>query len=268
LPSPHESRPAVQIMGILNVTPDSFSDGGRHADPVAAGRALLDAGADIIDIGGESTRPGARPVPPEEEQARILPVIEALAGTGARVSVDTRNAATMRAALDAGAGMINDVSALAHDPGAAGFLATRTCPVILMHMRGTPQTMAGLAVYADVADEVAGELGARVDAAEQAGIARSRLILDPGLGFAKTPAHSLAILRNLPVLEALGLPLLIGASRKAFVGHFGLEPDPARRLPGSLAVALFAAARNVAYLRVHDVAETRQALRVWRELTV
>jgi dihydropteroate synthase len=257
----------MDIMGVLNVTPDSFSDGGLHHDPIAAGHALLDAGAEIIDIGGESTRPNARPVPPAEEQSRILPVIEALAKAGARISVDTRNAATMRAALNAGAAIINDVSALTHDPEAAPCLAAQTCPVILMHMRGTPETMASLATYEDVAHDVAVELQTRIAAAEHAGIARHRLILDPGLGFAKTPAQTLALLRNLTPLKALGLPLLIGASRKSFIGHLAQEPDPTRRLPGSLAVALFAAMHNIAYIRVHDVAETRQALRVWRDLT-
>jgi dihydropteroate synthase len=258
----------MQIMGILNVTPDSFSGGALHKDPITTGLALLDSGADIIDIGGESTRPGATPVPPPEEQSRILPVIEALARTGARISVDTRNATTMQAALNAGAAIINDVSALTHDQTAAPYLATQTCPVILMHMRGTPQTMASLTSYEDVAQDVAAELQTRIAHAENAGIARHRLILDPGLGFAKTPTQSLALLRNLAPLKFLNLPLLIGASRKSFLGHYGQEPDPNRRLPGSLAVALFAATQNVAYIRVHDVAETRQALQIWRELTV
>jgi dihydropteroate synthase len=257
----------MQIMGILNVTPDSFSDGGRHSYPIAAGRALLDVGVDIIDIGGESTRPGAMPVSPAEEQSRILPVIEALARAGARISVDTRNAATMQAALDAGAAMINDVSALTHDPNAAPYLATQTCPVILMHMRGTPETMGNLATYEDVVRDVAAELQSRIAHAEKSGIARHRLILDPGLGFAKTASQSLTLLRHLPALGALDLPLLLGASRKSFIGQLGQEPDPMRRLPGSLAVALFAAMQGIAYIRVHDVAETRQALRVWAALT-
>ncbi len=254
-------------MGILNVTPDSFSDGGRHADPVAAGLAMLAAGADIIDVGGESTRPGAIPVPPAVEQQRILPAIRALARAGARVSVDTRNADTMRASLDAGAAIVNDVSALRHDPAAAALVARRGCPVVLMHMRGTPQTMASHAVYADVVAEVCRELAASVAAAEAAGIARSRITIDPGIGFAKTAGQSLALLRGLPALAALGLPILAGVSRKSLIGRIGGEADPQRRLGGSLAAALFAAGQGAAVLRVHDVAETVQALRLWHALT-
>ena len=255
-------------MGILNLTPDSFSDGGLHGDPVAAGLAMLEAGADIIDIGGESTRPGAVPVQPEEEQLRVLPTIAALARAGARISIDTRNAATMGAALDAGAAIVNDVSALRHDPAAATLVAGRGCPVILMHMRGTPQTMAAHAMYADVVAEVCCELAASVAHAEAAGIARSRITIDPGIGFAKTPAQSLALLRGLPALLALGLPVLVGVSRKGFIGRIGGEADPRRRLGGSLAATLFAASQGAAILRVHDVAETVQALRLWQALTV
>jgi dihydropteroate synthase len=254
------------LMGILNLTPDSFSDGGLHADPVAAGFALHEAGADIIDVGGESTRPGAEPVPVEEEQRRILPAIAALARAGLRVSVDTRNAATMEAALGAGAAMINDVSALRHDAASAPLLARHTCQVVLMHMRGTPQTMMQHARYDDVAAEVRDELALRVDEAEAAGIARSRLVIDPGLGFAKTAEQSLELLRRLPELRALGLPLLVGASRKAFIGRVTGEPEPSRRVAGSIAAALHAAACGAAMLRVHDVAATRQALDVWERL--
>ena len=254
-------------MGILNLTPDSFSDGGRHTDPLAAGLAMLEAGADILDVGGESTRPGATPVPPAEELLRILPAIRALARAGARISVDTRNASTMGAALDAGAAIVNDVSALQHDPGAAALVAARGCPVILMHMRGTPQTMAAHAIYTDVIAETCVELAARVAAAEAAGIARQHITIDPGIGFAKTAAQSLALLRGLPILVALGLPVVVGVSRKGFVGHYGAEPDPRRRLPGSLAAALFAVSQGASILRVHDVAETAQALRLWQALS-
>ena len=254
------------VMGILNVTPDSFSDGGIHRDPVAAGFAMLEAGADIIDIGGESTRPGAAVVTPFEEQGRILPAVAALARSGARVSVDTRNATTMQAALDAGAAIINDVSALGHDPAAAPLLARYKCGVVLMHMRGTPQTMVHHAVYADLLGDIRAELEQSVARAEAAGIDRARITLDPGLGFAKTAEQSLAVLRGLPALATLGLPILVGASRKNFVGRYGGEPEPARRGPGSIAAALFAASQGAAILRVHDVAETRQALNVWLAL--
>jgi dihydropteroate synthase len=254
-------------MGILNLTPDSFSDGGRNTDPIAAAFALHEAGADIIDIGGESTRPGTNPVPAEEEQRRIIPAVKALARAGLCISVDTRNAATMAAALDAGAAIINDVSALRHDPASAPLLAKNTCPVILMHMRGTPLTMMQHATYTDVVAEVRSELGERVAEAEAAGIARTRVTIDPGLGFAKTAGQSLDLLRRLPELMSMGLPILIGASRKAFVGHAGGAPEAARRMPGSIAAALYAASHGAAILRVHDVAETRQALRVWHSLT-
>lgn len=257
-------------MGIINITPDSFSDGGlnaSHGAAIAAGQAMVLAGATLLDIGGESTRPGATPVSPVEEQARILPVIEALALAGATVSVDTRNTTTMHAALDAGATIVNDVSALTHDPDAAPTVARRGCPVILMHMRGTPQTMLGLASYADVASEVAAELSLRIEAALAAGIAREVIAIDPGIGFAKTAAQNLELLRALPRLAALGFPLVVGVSRKGFIGTYGREPDPLRRAPGSIAAGLFAAAQGAAVLRVHDVAETVQALNVWRALS-
>jgi dihydropteroate synthase len=257
------------IMGILNVTPDSFSDGGRHADParaIAAGLAMHAQGAAIIDIGGESTRPGAAPVTPAEEQARILPVIRALAAQGVPVSADTRHAATMAAALDAGARAVNDVTALAHDPQAAPLAAARGAPVVLMHMRGSPQTMDALATYADIACDVAAELQARVDAAEAAGIPRAALAIDPGFGFAKSHAGNLELLARLPLLHCLGLPLLAGVSRKRMIGTLTGEPDPARRDPGSIAAALRAAEAGAQILRVHDVPATAQALRAWRGL--
>ncbi len=225
-------------MGILNVTPDSFSDGGAYADPagaIDAGRALAVAGADIVDVGGEFTRPGAHPIDPAEEIRRTIPVIRALATAGVRVSIDTRNAATMEAALDAGAAIVNDVSALAHDPAAAPLLAARRVPVVLMHMRGTPATMMAQAAYGDVAADIAAELAVRIAAAEAAGIARDAICLDPGIGFAKHPAHSIEVLRRLPELAALGRPLLVGISRKGFIGRLLRRPraaQPAGRVVG------------------------------------
>ena len=254
-------------MAVLNITPDSFSDGGLHTNPIESGLRFLAEGADILDIGGESTRPGATPVSPAEEQRRILPVIATLARHGARISVDTRNASTMRAALEAGAHIVNDVSGLTYDPESLSLVAARQCPVILMHMRGTPQTMMSAATYTDVIGQVLEELGARIERALLGGIAGSRLIIDPGLGFAKDAAQSLALMQSIPRFAALGFPVLIGASRKGFIGALGGEPDPARRGPGSIAAALFAAQNGAAILRVHDVAETAQALKVWRALT-
>jgi dihydropteroate synthase len=266
LPDLPSGRPLV--MGVINVTPDSFSDGGRHLRPedaIAAGEAMLAAGADILDIGGESTRPGAEPVPPDEEIGRVVPVIAALAGR-APVSVDTRHAATMQAALAAGARIVNDVSGLTHDPAAARVVAEAACPVVLMHMRGTPATMTALATYDDVALDVHDELACRLAAAEQAGIARGRIILDPGIGFAKTAEQNLDLLRRLRLFRGFGLPLLVGVSRKRFIGHYGGAPDPKARMPGSLAAGLWAAINGASILRVHDVAETVQALRVWRAI--
>jgi dihydropteroate synthase len=260
-------RPAV--MAVLNVTEDSFSDGGRHADPVsaiAAGMAMAEAGADVVDVGGESTRPGALAVPVAQECACVVPVVRALAGMGVTVSVDTRNAATMAAALDAGARIVNDVSALAHDPDAAALVAARGCPVVLMHMRGRPDTMAGLAHYQDVAVEVAGELARRVTAAAAAGVARTAIALDPGIGFAKGQAANLDLLGRLGVLLGLGFPLVVGVSRKGFIGRIGGEAEPLRRLGGSLAAGLAACLHAASVLRVHDVEQTVQAVRVWRAI--
>ncbi len=257
-------------MGVLNVTPDSFSDGGDFLDSaaaIAAGHAMAAAGADIIDVGGESTRPSSQPTPPEIEVARVLPVIRALAEAGLRISVDTRHAATMEAALDAGAAIVNDISALAFDPRAASIVAARDCPVVLMHMRGTPADMYAQARYDDVAADVTRELARRIDAAEQAGISRDRIAVDPGIGFAKTSGHSVELLRRLPELGALGCPILVGVSRKSFLGAVTGERQARRRLPGSIAAGLFALSRGAAILRVHDVAETIQAIRIWQALT-
>lgn len=258
-----------RIMGVLNVTPDSFSDGGDFLHPdtaIAAGLAMAAAGADIVDVGGESTRPSAQPTSPETEQARILPVIRTLAASGVRVSVDTRHAATMSAALDAGATIVNDVYALSYDRAAAPLVAARGCPVVLMHMRGTPAEMYAQARYDDVAADVARELRQQIAVAEQAGITRDRIAIDPGIGFAKTAEHSVELLQRLPELLRLGLPIVVGVSRKSFLGALTGEGDPRRRLPGSLAAGLFALSHGASILRVHDVAETMQAITVWRAL--
>jgi dihydropteroate synthase len=258
-----------RIMGVLNVTPDSFSDGGDFLDPnaaVAAGLAMAAAGADIIDVGGESTRPDSQPTPPTEEQRRILPVIRGLAAAGARVSVDTRHASTMAVALDAGAAIVNDIYALAFDADAAPLVASRDCPVVLAHMRGTPADMYALADYDDVTADVMRELGHRIEAARSAGIARDRIVIDPGIGFAKTAEQSAELLRRLPELRSLGRPILVGVSRKSFLGVITGEPDPRRRLPASLAAGLFALSRGAAILRVHNVVETIQAIKAWEGL--
>lgn len=256
-------------MGVLNVTPDSFSDGGAFPDAeaaVRAGIAMAEAGADILDVGGESTRPGAAPATTDIEQARVVPVVGALAARGLLVSVDTRHAATMAAALQAGAAIVNDVTGLTHDPDAAGVVAARGCAVVLMHMRGTPATMNAEAQYADVAGEVVAELAARIAAAERAGVARARIAVDPGIGFAKLAPHSVEMLRRLPELGVLGCPIVVGVSRKSFLGRITGEAEPRRRLPASLAAGLVALARGAHILRVHDVTETVQALRVWQAL--
>ena len=257
-------------MGILNVTPDSFSDGGDVMDTaqaVEAGQRMIAEGAGILDIGGESTRPGSRPVSPEEEQRRVLPVIATLAGRGVPLSVDTRNAGTMAAALDAGAAIINDVSALSYDPAAAPLAACRGCPVVLMHMRGTPATMMAHATYGDVAAEVLAELAARIGAAEAAGIARSSIAVDPGIGFAKTAEHNIMLLQRLPILLGLGCRIVVGASRKRFIGELSGVRDTKQRMAGSIAAGLYALSQGATILRVHDVAATVQAVRTWQRLT-
>jgi dihydropteroate synthase len=257
------------IMGILNITPDSFSDGNHYSTSEAAiakGHAMLRAGADIIDIGGERTRPGAELVDPSAEAARILPVVQALAATGAVISVDTRNASTMAAALEAGARIINDVSALQHDPDAASVVARHACPVILMHMRGTPATMRHHAHYDDLVSEVASELAARRDTAVAAGIAPEEIALDPGFGFAKTSEQNILLLRALAQFQELGHAIAVGVSRKRFIGLLTGEADPGQRDPGSVAAAIFAASHGAAILRVHDVPATVQAVRAWHLL--
>lgn len=257
----------TRIMGILNVTPDSFSDGGRFDSAgaaVAAGIAMHRAGAAIIDVGGESTRPGAEPVPLAEELARVMPVVEGLVAAGVPVSIDTMKPEVMAAATRAGAEMINDVTALSFSPESLAVAAESGAAVVLMHMRGRPRTMQQAPHYEDVVAEVFGFLAARIAAAEAAGIPRTRLLADPGIGFGKALDHNLALLRCLERFHALGVPLLLGASRKSLISAIA-GPAPAdARLGGSLALALRAAEAGVAWVRVHDVAETAQALAVWK----
>jgi len=258
-----------RLMGIVNVTPDSFSDGGQFFDAGAAvDHALrLEAeGADILDIGGESTRPGADPLDPEEECRRVVPVIDALARqTKARLSIDTRNALVMQRAIDAGVHIVNDVSALQHDPDSLRVVAGMRVPVILMHMLGTPKTMQANPTYDDVVLDVTDFLAARIAACEAAGIARDRVIVDPGIGFGKTLRHNLALMHALAGLHGLGTPVLLGASRKSFLvklmTEVGAQP-PQDRVAGSVAAALIGAQQGAQILRVHDVAATRQALAV------
>jgi dihydropteroate synthase len=231
---------------------------------VARALELEAEGADILDIGGESTRPGAQPVEVEEEWGRVGPVIEALAGpVRARLSIDTRKPEIMRRAARAGVHLINDVSALSHDPGSLQAAAESGLPVVLMHAQGDPRTMQDKPTYADVALDVCDYLAARIAACEAAGIPRSRLIVDPGIGFGKTLAHNLALLSSLSLLHGLGCAVLLGASRKSFIGRLTGAADPDDRLPGSIAAALMGAAQGVQILRVHDVAATRQALALW-----
>jgi dihydropteroate synthase len=259
-----------RLMGVLNVTPDSFSDGGRFLDPrmaQAQARAMAAAGADILDIGGESTRPGAADVAEAEEIARTAPVIAALRGLGVPVSIDTRKAAVARAALEAGAAAVNDVSALGFDPALAGVVAAAGVPVVLMHAQGVPQTMQDNPAYGDVLLDVFDALEARIRAAALAGIAHDRIVVDPGIGFGKTLAHNLDLLARVSLFHALGLPVLVGASRKRFIGTIAGVPEPADRMPGSVAVALAAVAQGVQILRVHDVGETKQALALWQAAT-
>ncbi|MGD9538028.1 MAG: dihydropteroate synthase [Alphaproteobacteria bacterium] len=257
------------VMGIVNVTPDSFSDGGDHPTPEAAierGLGLIAEGADIVDVGGESTRPGSSAPLLDEELARAIPVVEALAGRGAVVSIDTRRAAVMQAALAAGAGMLNDVSALRHDPACLGVVAAHDVPVVLMHMQGTPETMQAEPRYDCAPLDVFDFLEARIAACEAAGVPRRRLVVDPGIGFGKTVEHNLEIIRDLAVLRGLGCPVMVGLSRKGFIGRLTGIEKPKDRLAGSLAGALHAVASGASILRVHDVAATRHALALWQAI--
>jgi dihydropteroate synthase len=258
-----------QVMGIVNVTPDSFSDGGRFADAAGAAEAgaeMAAAGAAIVDVGGESTRPGAKAVWEGDEIERVVPVVRQLGAGGAAVSVDTRKADVMAAAIEAGARMVNDVSALTHDGRSAGIIAASSVPVVLMHHKGAPETMQDDPRYEDVLVEVYVWLEERIGAAEQAGIARERILIDPGFGFGKNVAHNLELMNGLALFHSLGCPLVVGASRKRTIGALSGEAPADQRLGGSIALALKAAEQGVQLVRVHDVPETVQALRVWRGL--
>ncbi len=252
------------MMGVVNVTPDSFSDGGRFLDPERAiehGRLLLDDGADLLDVGGESTRPGAEAVDADEELRRVGPVIEALAADGASVSVDTSKATVAAAALDAGAEIVNDVSALRTDPEMATLCAERGCGVVLMHMKGTPRTMQESPSYGDVVADVRAFLAERIEAARAAGVSEERIWIDPGIGFGKTVEHNLELLRRLGELRELGRPIVIGTSRKSFIGEItGREVD--ERLGGTVASNVLALAAGAEVFRVHDVRAVREALTV------
>ncbi len=259
-----------RIMGILNVTPDSFSDGGKFLDPkraVTAGRRIAKAG-DILDIGGESTRPGAAEVHLDEEIARTAPVIEALRkGRIMRpISIDTRKAPVAAAALQAGASLVNDVSAFSFDPGLGALVAKTGAPVVLMHAQGLPETMQNDPRYGAVLLDIYDALSARIVAAEALGIERARIAIDPGIGFGKTQAHNLALLRGLSLFHGLGCPILLGTSRKRFIGVIGQAEPPRARMPGSVVTALAGIAQGVQIVRVHDVIETRQALRLWQAM--
>ncbi len=259
-----------QIAAILNVTPDSFSDGGQNEtaeQAIQAGHEMSAAGAAIIDVGGESTRPGSKPVWEGDEAARILPVVERLASSGAAVSVDSRKALVMEQALAAGATMINDVSALSWDDRSMEVVARAGCPVVLMHHRGSPESMQDDPRYdRPVLLEVSDWLEERIEAAVAAGIERDRIVVDPGFGFGKTVQHNLQLMNGLALLHGLGCPIMIGASRKRTVGALSGEAPADRRLGGSIAFALKAAEQGVQLLRVHDVPETLQSIRVWRGL--
>jgi dihydropteroate synthase len=259
-----------QVMAILNMTPDSFSDGGRHngnAEAAAStGVAMAAAGAAIVDVGGESTRPGAQAVWEGDEIARTQPVVEHLARAGVAVSIDTRKSAVMRSALAAGAGIVNDVSALLYDDAALSLMQEATCPIVIMHSPDAARSLHKNAGYTDPLIETYDWLADRIAALDAAGIARSRLIVDPGIGFGKGVGDNLAILNGLALFHGLGCPVLVGASRKRFIGALANEAPVEDRLAGSLTVALKAAEQGAQIVRVHDVAESVQALKVWRGL--
>lgn len=258
-----------QVMGIVNATPDSFSDGGSYADAAAAAEAgaqMAADGAAIIDVGGESTRPGAATVWEGDEIERVLPIVQQLAAGGNAVSIDTRKSAVMSAAIGAGAKLVNDVSALTWDEQSAGSVAKAGVPVVLMHHQGDPQTMQMDPRYDDVLVEVFLWLEERIEVADVAGIARDKILIDPGIGFGKTVAHNLKLINGLALLHGLGCPIVFGASRKRMIGALANEAPADQRLPGSLALALKAVEQGAQLIRVHDVPETVQALKVWRGL--
>ncbi|HSK29376.1 MAG TPA: dihydropteroate synthase, partial [Candidatus Limnocylindria bacterium] len=253
------------VMGILNVTPDSFYDGGRRSEAsraIADGVAMVQAGADILDVGGESTRPGAKPVSEDDELARVLPVVAGLRReVQVPISIDTYKSGVAQRTLDAGADVVNDISALRFDPEMVPMIAAEKVPVVLMHMQGKPQTMQTEPRYSDVVREVRDFLAGQLYEAMDGGIAAERIILDPGIGFGKTLEHNLRLLRGLPMLAALGQPLMVGASRKTFIGKI-LDVDADQRLEGSLAAAVAAVLAGANIVRVHDVAETCRAVRI------
>ena len=256
-------------MGIVNVTPDSFSDGGEAFAPQAAiarGFELSEQGADILDIGGESTRPGAEPVSAEEQINRIVPVIEALAAKGLIISADTRNAAVMAAAIDAGAAIINDISALTDDPAALDVVSQSQASVVMMHMQGDPQSMQSAPTYDNVTQDVFEYLSQRIEILEARGVKKSRMAIDPGIGFGKTLEHNLVLLNQTNLFCELGCAVLIGVSRKNFIAKLGNDELPKKRLPGSLSAGLAAIAKGANILRVHDVAETVQAITIWQNI--
>jgi dihydropteroate synthase len=269
LPENLRSLDRTLVMGVLNLTPDSFSDGGRFNDPtIATNHALqmIQDGADIIDIGGESTRPGSERISVQEELDRVLPVISALAGSGAAISIDTMRVEVARAAVDAGSCMVNDVSGGKSDPEMLGFVATLNTPYILMHWRGPSNIMNTLTDYNDVVADVAREISNQVDVAVAAGIARERIAIDPGIGFAKTVDQNWPILKHLDVLEGLGLPILMGASRKKFLGELlakdGIARDSDERESATTAISTLMAVRGIWAVRVHEVKSTRDAIAV------
>jgi dihydropteroate synthase len=263
-----ETSRRTLVLGVLNVTPDSFFDGGVHyaperpADAARAGLALVEAGADLVDVGGESARPGAEPVDADEELRRVVPVVEALAAEGVAVSIDTTKARVARAAVEAGAVLVNDISAGTLDVDLFATVAELEVPYVLMHMRGTPRTMQDNPRYADVVADVHDHLGARLADLERAGVPAERVVVDPGIGFGKTVEHNVALLRRLRELTGLGRPVLVGASRKSFLGALTGQPDPGDRLEASLAAAVLAVTAGASIVRVHDVAETARVLAV------
>ena len=262
---------APRLMGILNVTPDSFSDGGRFIAPDAAlaqARAMVDQGADMIDVGGESTRPGALPVAEADEIARTAPVIRAIRdGLQVPISIDTRKTGVARAAAEAGAALVNDVSGFTYDAALAPYCAGAGLPVCVMHAQGDPQTMQERPIYADVTLDVYDFLADRIDMLVATGIPRAKIVVDPGIGFGKTQAHNLTLLSRLSIFHGLGCPVLLGASRKKFIGTIGGTPDAADRMPGSVAVALAGIAQGVQIVRVHDVGATHAAIALWQAST-
>lgn len=255
-----------RLMGVVNVTPDSFSDGGDFLDSSLAikhGLKLSDDGADILDVGGESTRPGSAPVSIDEELERVIPVIEGLAGKGKLVSIDTRHAEVMRQAISAGAKIVNDVTALTGDPDSMGVCADAGVDVVIMHMQGEPQTMQDNPTYDDAASDIMAYLGERVTIMEAAGIGRDKIAVDPGIGFGKNLDHNLRVLSKLADYADINLPVLLGVSRKSFITKIDRDVPPKDRIAGSVSAAIAGYMRGVRLFRVHDVAETRQALAVW-----